>query len=61
MHGRAHEHLDCFQLDMARLADASEDGAQQLSYFARNFLLDSFRGFFSSDESVSSTGRARQI
>jgi len=61
MHGRAHQHLDCFQIDVARLADANEDGAQQLLYFARDFLLDGVRRFFSCGVSVSSTGRWRQI
>jgi hypothetical protein len=46
---------------VAGLADASEDGTQQLRYFARDFLLDRFRRFFSSGESASSTDRARQI
>jgi hypothetical protein len=30
MHGRANEHLDGFQIDVACLAHAGEDGAQQL-------------------------------
>jgi hypothetical protein len=46
---------------MARLADTREDRAQQLGYFARDFLLDGFCRFFSSGERVSSTGRARQM
>jgi hypothetical protein len=61
MHGRAHEHLDRFQIDMPGLAQALEDRAQQLLYFARDFLSDRIRRFFSSGESDSSTGRARQI
>jgi hypothetical protein len=47
MHGRAHQHLDCFQIEVARLADAREDGARQLLYFARDFLLDRLGRFFS--------------
>jgi hypothetical protein len=61
MHYRPHGHLSGFQVQMPRLALAVEDDAQKLVYFARDFLLDSFRRFFSSDERVSATGRARQI
>jgi hypothetical protein len=61
MHGRAHQHLNGLQIDVARLADAKENGAQQLLYFARDFLLDGVRRFFSCGVSVSSTGRRRQI
>ena len=58
MHRRTHGHLDGFQIQMARLAAATEDHAQQLIYFPRDFLLDDLRRFFSCGESVSSTGRA---
>ena len=58
MHRRTHRHLDGFQIQMARLAAATEDHVQQLIYFSRDFLLDDFRRFFSCGESVSSTGRA---
>jgi hypothetical protein len=62
MHGRAHEHLDGFQIQVARFAHAGEDGPQQLLYFARDFLLDSVRRFFScSLRRCSSTGRRRQM
>jgi hypothetical protein len=62
MHGRAHQHLDCFQIEVARLADAREDGAQQLLYLARDFLLDGVRRFFPcSLLGGSSAGRRRQI
>jgi hypothetical protein len=47
MHRRAHRHLDRFQVQMARLAAALEDHAQQLVYFARDFLLDRLGRFFS--------------
>ena len=62
MHGRAHQHLDRFQIDMAGLANAGEDGAQQLLYFARDLLLNGVRSFFSwALNAGSSTGRNRQI
>jgi hypothetical protein len=61
MHDRPHGHLSGFQVPAPRLAAAVEDYAQQLVYFARDFLLDGFRRFFSSGERVSATGRARQI
>jgi hypothetical protein len=61
MHGRAHRHLDGFQIETARLAATIEDDAQQLVYFARDFLADRFGRFFSCGVRVSSTGRARQI
>src|ERR1035441_7537414 len=47
--------------DRRRTATAKDD-AQQLVYFARDFLLDRFRRFFSSGESTSgSDGRSWQI
>jgi hypothetical protein len=62
MHGRAHQHLDRFQIHQARLTHAREEGAQQLLYFPRDFLLDGVRRFFSCSLSgCSSTGRRRQI
>ncbi len=61
MHGRPHDHLGGLQVQVPRLAAAAEDDAQQLVYFARDFLLDGFRRFFSSGERLSATGRARQI
>ena len=61
MHDRPHDHLSGFQVQVSRLAAAVEDDAQQMVYFARDFLLDGFRRFFSSGETVSATGRARQI
>jgi hypothetical protein len=61
MHDRPHNHLGGFQIQAPRLAAAVEDNAQQLAYFARDFLLDGFRCFFSSGETVSAIGRVRQI
>jgi hypothetical protein len=61
MHGRTHRHLDRFQIETAGLAAIFEDDAQELIYFARDFPPDGFDRFFSSGESVSSTGRARQM
>ena len=46
MHGRAHRHLDGFQIEAPRLAPAVEDDAQQLIYFARDFLTDRSAVFF---------------
>ena len=61
MHGRAHRHLDGFQVEMAGLAPVSEDHTQQLVYFARDFPVDRFGGFFPCGVcSVCSTGRIRQ-
>ena len=48
MHSRPHDHLGSFQVQVSRPAAAAEDDAQQLVYFARDFLLDGFRRFFSS-------------
>src|SRR5258708_30689451 len=61
MHNGPHDHLGGFQVEVPRLAAAVEDDQQQLVYFARHFLLDGFRRFFSSSDRVSATGRARQI
>jgi hypothetical protein len=61
MHSRTHGHLDGFQIETATLAAAVEDDAQQLIYFARDFLLDRFGRFFSCGVCSScSTGRKRQ-
>jgi hypothetical protein len=62
MHGRAHRHFDGFQIQMARLPAGVEDDAQQLVYFAREFLLNRFGRFFSwADSAGASTGRNPQI
>ena len=60
MHGRANRHFDGFQIQTARPAATIEDHAQQLVYFARDFLADRFGRFFSCAVRVSSTGRKRQ-
>ena len=62
MHGRTHRHLQGFQIQTSRLAAGAESDAQQLFYFAGDFLLDGFRSFFSrADDAASSTGRNAQI
>src|ERR1039457_3284972 len=62
VHGRAHSHLDGLQIQMPRPTATTKDDAQQLVYFARDFLLDRFSRFFSSGESTSgSDGRSWQI
>jgi hypothetical protein len=42
MHGRAHRHLDRFQVQVAVAALAAEDHMKQLLYFARDLLADRF-------------------
>src|ERR1035437_6757566 len=62
MQGRTHGHLDGFQIETATLAAVVEDDAQELIYFARDFLLDRFGRFFSCGDSASgSGGRSWQI
>jgi hypothetical protein len=62
VHCGAHGHLDGLQIEAARLAEGAEDDAQQLVYFAGDFLLDRFGRFFSwASSSSASTGRKRQI
>ena len=62
MHGRTHRHLQGFQIQTSRLAAGTEGDTQQLFYFARDFLLNRFRRFFSwADGAASSTGRNAQI
>ena len=62
MHGRAHHHFDGLQIEVASLAMPVEDDAQQLAYFARDFLADRFSRFFSWADGVGcSTGRNTQI
>jgi hypothetical protein len=62
MHGRTYGHLDGFQVEAACLATIVEDDAQELVYFARDFLADLLGRFFSwSLGGASSTGRRRQI
>ena len=47
VHSRTHRHLDGFQIQTPGFAVAMKDDLQQLFYFARDFLLDRFRRFFS--------------
>jgi hypothetical protein len=62
MHGRAHDHLNGFQIHVTGLLHTGENGSQQLFYFARDFLLDRICRFFScSLSSGCSRGRNRQI
>jgi hypothetical protein len=61
MHGRADRHFHGFQIPKSGLAKLGEDDAQDLLYFARDFLMDGFRRFFSCGVSVPSTGRKAQI
>ena len=61
VHRRTDRHRDGFQIQPAAVAAIAEDHTQPLIYFPRDFLLDDFRRFFSCGESVSSSGRARQI
>jgi hypothetical protein len=62
MHGRTHGHLQGFQIPPPRLATGAKGNAQQLFYFARDFLLDRFDRLFSlTDGEASSTGRISQI
>jgi hypothetical protein len=62
VHGRAYDHLHGLHLATPSLAKATTENAQQLVYFARDFLLDCFIRFFSSGESTSgSDGRIWQI
>jgi hypothetical protein len=62
MHGRTNRHLDGFEIEAARFAPGAEDHAQQLVYFANDFLAERFGGFFFwADGGISSTGRSWQI
>jgi hypothetical protein len=62
VHGRTHRCLDRFQIQTPGLAPAVENDAQELIYFARDFLTDRFRRFFSWPDGIASaTGRSLQI
>jgi hypothetical protein len=62
VHGRTHSHFDGFQIQAACFALAAENNPQKLVYFARDFLADRFRRFFSCSVGVSlSAGLKRQI
>lgn len=57
-----HRRLDRLQIQTPGLVPATENDAQELIYFARDFLADRFRGFFSwAAGGSSSIGRRRQI
>ncbi|HEY6847208.1 MAG TPA: hypothetical protein VI320_13415 [Terracidiphilus sp.] len=45
-HGRAHRPLHRFEIKTPGLAPAVEDRAQELIYFACDFLADRFRRLF---------------
>src|ERR1700687_3609304 len=62
MHGGTDSGLDALQIEAAGRLAPAENGTQQLFYFARDFLLDGLRRFFSwAVCSVCWTGRRRQI
>ena len=59
MHRAANQHLDRFQIDLARFAATSEHYLEQGAYFLGDFLLNRFGRFFSCGVKVSSSGRKR--
>ncbi|MBC8165257.1 MAG: hypothetical protein H7Y20_05210, partial [Bryobacteraceae bacterium] len=61
MQSCAESYLDGLQVEASCFAPLAEDDTQYLLYFARDFLLNRIRRFFSCGLIVSSTGRARQI
>jgi len=62
MHRGTDSGLDTLQIETTGRLVITEDDAKQLLYFARDFLLDGLRRFFSwAIRSVGSTGRKRQI
>jgi len=61
VHRVPHQLLDGLQIDRAGLMPIGEDDLYVPAYFLGDFLLDCFCRFFSCGESVSSTGRVRQI
>jgi hypothetical protein len=62
VHGRTHRRLHCFQIQTPGLAPSAENDAEELIYFARDFLADCFRRFFFwADGATSVTGRSLQI
>ncbi|MGH8648712.1 MAG: hypothetical protein ACREUP_05315, partial [Burkholderiales bacterium] len=62
MQSRTHCHFDGFQIQTPCFAVTVENNTQQLVYFARDFLADRFRRFFSWDAgSAGSAGRRWQI
>jgi hypothetical protein len=62
VHGRAHRHLNRFQIEGAALAPSLENDTPEVIYFARDLLTDRFSRFFSCSVCrSSSTGRKPQI
>ena len=62
MHGGTHGGFDTLQIEGAVEVAIAENNAQQLIYFAGDFLLDDLRRFFSCAVCwLCSTGRRRQI
>lgn len=62
MHGGADCCLDTFQIESAVRFVIAENNAEQLLYFAGDFLPDDLRRFFScADGAASATGRIAQI
>jgi hypothetical protein len=61
MHGGTDRRFDGFRVEAADFAAPGEHSLQQLFYFVRDFLVDRCGRFFSSGDTESSTGRARQI
>lgn len=62
MHRGTDHCLDTLQIELAGCPAVAENDAQQLLYFADDFLLDRFGLFFSwADGAVSATGRRAQI
>lgn len=62
MHSGTDRCLDTLQVEPAARLAVAENDAQQLLYFARDFILDRFGRFFScADGAVSVTGRSSQI
>jgi hypothetical protein len=62
MHLGTDQDLNGLQIEVTSFMYPGENGLQQLFYFARDFLLDGLRRFFSWGlRDCSSTGRRRQI
>ena len=60
--GRSQTHLDSFQIELALLVSLVNHRPQEAFYFAREFLMDRLRRFFSWTVCTGcSTGRKRQI
>jgi len=62
LHRGTDHSLDTLQIELAVGPAVAENDAEQLIYFAGDFLLDRFDRFFSwADGAVSATGRSSQI